>query len=187
MASETDRFNLTLQGLAKSGRQWDEMIPFRLLADVTFGDMDLDSPLFSDMQWKGSLEPDAGQFVLTGSWQMTVPRRCGRCNAEFASTMGSDVHTTFVLGNPEQSGELEEELTSESCEQEFLPAPGELNMLDVLREQFWLAWSPMVVCSEDCKGLCLQCGVDLNDGECDCHEKVKDNPFAVLKDFKFDA
>jgi len=62
-----------------------------------------------------------------------------------------------------------------------------LNMLDVLREQFWLAWTPMAVCSEDCKGLCLQCGTDLNHGECNCHEKVKDNPFAALKDLKFDA
>ncbi len=187
MASQKDKFNLTLQGLASSGRQWDEMISYRLLADVTFGDFDMESPLFSDMHWQGSLEAAAGQFVLTGSWQMTVPRRCGRCNVEFASRMSSDVDVTFILGKPEQDVCLEEELDAALCEQEVLESPGELNMLEVLREQFWLAWKPMVVCSEDCKGLCLQCGVDLNHGECECHDKVKENPFAALKDFKFDA
>jgi len=187
MESHKDRFSLTLQGLAKSGRQWDETIPLGLLADVTFGDMDINSPFFSDMVWKGSLEPVSDQFDLTGSWQMTVPRRCGRCNVEFACEMQSDVHVVFVLGQPRQDDELEVELTKESCEQEVLPAPGELNLLDVLREQFWLSWQPMVVCSEDCKGLCLTCGIDLNHDSCDCHGKVKENPFAALKDFKFDA
>ena len=187
MGSQKDRFSLTLQGLAKSGRQWDEAIPLGLLADVTFGDMDINSPFFSDMVWKGNLEPVADQFDLTGSWQMTVPRRCGRCNVEFACEMQSDVHVVFVLGQPRQDDELDVELTEESCEQEVLPAPGELNMLDVLREQFWLSWQPMVVCSEDCKGLCLTCGIDLNHDSCDCHGKVKENPFAALKDFKFDA
>ncbi|MDX8387544.1 MAG: DUF177 domain-containing protein [Ghiorsea sp.] len=187
MESRKDRFSLTLQGLAKSGRQWDEKVSFALLADITFGDMDIKSPLFSDMQWKGSLEPFANQFVLAGDWQMTVPRKCGRCSNEFACDMHSDVHTTFVLGKPDQDKAAEEEQSETSCEEEVLASPGELNMLEVLREQFWLTWQPMVVCSEDCKGLCLDCGVNLNHETCDCHGKVKDNPFAALKDFKFDA
>lgn len=187
MESQKDRFSLTLQELSRSGRQWDEMIPYRLLADETFGDMDVDSPLFTDMQWKGSLEPVEGQYVLTGSWQMIVPRRCGRCTKEFACPMQSDVYTVFALGASDGERALEEEQTEESCDLELVPAPGELNMLDVLREQFWLAWQPMAVCSEDCKGLCLQCGTDLNDESCDCHLKKKDNPFAALANLKFDA
>jgi len=187
MQSQKDKFSLTLQGLAKSGRQWDVVIPLALLADVSFGDLDVKSPLFSDMQWKGSLEPVAGQFVLAGAWQMSVPRRCGRCNVEFASNMKADVHMVYELGQQRGDFAAEEELNAEDCEQELLPAPGELNMVDVLREQFWLAWQPMVVCSKDCKGLCLQCGVDLNRDTCDCHGQVKENPFAALKDFKFDA
>lgn len=187
MESQKDKFSLTLQGLASSGRQWDENVPFRLLADVSFGEMNIKSPFFSDMSWKGSLQPVAGQFVLTGSWQMNVPRRCARCSIEFASTVKSDVYTVYALGQGEQEFSAEEELDEAACDQEVLAAPGELNMLDVLREQFWLAWQPMAVCSEDCKGLCLQCGVDLNHGSCDCHGKIKENPFAALKDFKFDA
>jgi len=187
MGSQKDRFILTLQGLAKSGRQWDAVVPLALLADVSFGDLNVESPLFSGMQWKGSLEPVAGQFLLTGAWQMDVPRRCGRCNVEFVLNMQADVHVAYELGKKSKDLAAEEELSQEDCEQEMLAAPGELDVVTVLREQFWLAWQPMVACSQDCKGLCLQCGVDLNHGACVCHDKVKENSFSALKDFKFDA
>lgn len=187
MASLSDKFFLTLQGLAKSGRQWNEMVPLHNLADITFADMDITSPLFSDMQWKGSLEPMAGQFVLMGDWQMSVPRRCGRCNVEFAQQVQGKIRVDYTIAEPEGSRPDEEELSADVCDQEILPPPGEVNVLDVLREHFWLSWRPMVVCSEGCKGLCLRCGMDLNDGECDCHGQHNDSPFAALKDFKFNA
>lgn len=187
MQPQKDKFSLTLQGLAKSGRQWDEVVPLSLLEDVSFGDLDVKSPLFSGMQWKGGLEPVAGQFVLAGAWQIDVPRRCGRCNTLFALPMQADVHVVYELGSQREDLSAEEELSQQDCEQEVLPSPGELNMVNVLREQFWLAWQPMVACSQDCKGLCLECGVDLNSETCDCHGQVKENPFAALKDFKFDA
>jgi len=187
MKSEEDQYSLTLQGLAKQGRQWDETVPLKLLADTSFGDMDTDSPLFGDMQWQGSLEPQDGQFVLSGAWHMQVPRRCGRCNMLFSQPMQSEVYVVYMLGKPEKKPGKEEELSADDCMVELLEAPGKLNMLDVLREQFWLAWQPMAVCSEECKGLCLQCGTNLNEEQCVCSSEARDNPFAALKNLKFDA
>lgn len=185
MKSQRDKFNLVLQEVARSGRQWDEVIPLADLLDESFADLDVKSPLFSDMHWKGRLEAVDGQFVLAGSWQMDVPRQCGRCNVEFALKMSGDVDAAYAIDQGKSEEEQAElQLTGEEPE---LLEGGELNVLDVLREYFWLAWQPLVVCSESCKGLCLQCGVDLNTGNCDCHKKVKANAFAALKDFKFDA
>ncbi len=187
MVSANDKYSLTLQGLAKHGRQWDEIVPLSCLADVSFGDMDIASPLFGDMHWQGSLTPKDGRFVLSGMWRMQVPRRCGRCNVEFAHPMQSEVLVEYVLGQPKPSNAQEEELAAEDCVLEVLEAPGVINMLDVLREQFWLAWQPVAVCDTHCKGLCLQCGADLNAGDCGCKEETPDNPFAALKNLKFDA
>ncbi len=39
-----------------------------------------------------------------------------------------------------------------------------------------------VLCSDDCKGLCPQCGKDLNEGECGCNKKEVDPRFAKLKE-----
>ncbi len=186
MKSQVDKFNLILQSVAKSGRQWDEVVPLMLLADESFESLHMESPFFGDMLWQGNIEPLREQFVLTGSWTMSAPRQCGRCNIEFAAEMRGNIDITYALGK-QADGEEQAELELAGDEPEVLEAPGALNVLDVLREHFWLMWQPMVVCSEDCKGLCLQCGVDLNAGACDCHASVKENPFAALKGFKFDA
>jgi len=183
--SHRDKFNLTLQGLAKSGRQWNECVTLAELADGSFADLDTKSPLFGDMQWQGELLPLGDLFVLTGSWKMNIPRKCGRCTVDFASTMSGEVDVAYRIDSANE--EIEQaELQLSGDEAESLVS-GELNVLDVLREHFWLAWQPLAVCSEDCKGLCLLCGVDLNKGSCDCHKKSKENVFAALKDFKFDA
>ena len=41
-----------------------------------------------------------------------------------------------------------------------------------------------VLCQEDCKGLCKECGINLNTGECNCEDKWEDPRFSVLKDIK---
>jgi len=183
--SQRDKFNLILQEVARSGRQWDESIPASVLADESFADLDMQSPLVTDMTWQARLESSGEHFKLQGVWRMTMPRHCGRCNAQFAYDMSGDVDVTYAIGQSKSEEEQAElQLTGEEAES---LADGELHVLDVLREHFWLAWQPLVVCSESCKGLCLQCGVDLNKSGCDCHKKVKDNAFAALKNFKFDA
>ncbi len=50
------------------------------------------------------------------------------------------------------------------------------------REALVLALPPQVVCSDECKGLCPQCGKDLNKGACDCHEEEIDERWSKLKD-----
>jgi uncharacterized protein len=183
--SQRDKFNLILQELASSGRQWDESIPASVLADESFADLDMQSPQVTDMTWQGSLERCGEHFVLKGVWRMAIPRQCGRCTAEFVCEMSGDVDEVYAIKPSPNEGEQPElQLTGEEPE---ILVDGKLDILHVLREHFWLAWQPLVVCSEACKGLCLQCGVDLNKGGCDCHQNVKDNAFAALKDFKFDA
>jgi Predicted metal-binding, possibly nucleic acid-binding protein len=40
-----------------------------------------------------------------------------------------------------------------------------------------------LLCSDDCKGICLMCGKDLNEGQCNC-EHIEINPkLEVLKNF----
>lgn len=39
-----------------------------------------------------------------------------------------------------------------------------------------------VLCKEDCKGICSQCGANLNEGPCGCEEKPKDPRMAAIQD-----
>jgi uncharacterized protein len=54
----------------------------------------------------------------------------------------------------------------------------------IVREQVLLALPMDVVCKDDCKGLCPQCGQNLNEKKCGCEPKFVDPRLAALKDIK---
>ena len=45
-----------------------------------------------------------------------------------------------------------------------------------------MSWPLKVLCKEDCKGMCSQCGKNLNDGPCECVEEPKDPRMAAISD-----
>lgn len=59
-----------------------------------------------------------------------------------------------------------------------------IDLGEVLGEQlqFQVPFQPL--CQETCKGICHQCGADLNHGRCACDKIKAHHPFSVLRDFK---
>ena len=51
----------------------------------------------------------------------------------------------------------------------------------LLREQVILSIPMQPLCSEECRGLCSQCGENLNVRSCDCAPVVVASPFSVLQ------
>ena len=45
-----------------------------------------------------------------------------------------------------------------------------------------MSWPLKVLCKENCKGICSQCGKNLNDGPCGCVEEPKDPRMAAISD-----
>ena len=43
-------------------------------------------------------------------------------------------------------------------------------------------WPAKILCKEDCKGLCLVCGQNLNERDCGCDTFVPDPRMAVIQD-----
>ena len=58
---------------------------------------------------------------------------------------------------------------------------GQLDIGDLLREQFQLALPMKPLCSDACRGLCAQCGANLNRTECGCAPVWEDPRLAPLK------
>jgi uncharacterized protein len=52
---------------------------------------------------------------------------------------------------------------------------------DVLREQILLALPAKILCKEDCKGLCPECGRNRNTDPCDCAATSVDPRWASLQ------
>ena len=59
-----------------------------------------------------------------------------------------------------------------------------IDLAPALREQILLAVPPSPLCDEACKGLCPQCGKDLNQGDCGCERTSIDPRWAALERLK---
>ncbi len=170
---------VTLQNLAATGRQWDKDVPMALLQDADIGEVTPITDLVSDVRWRIALQRSGRTFLLQGEWSGLIRRQCSRCNAPFDWQAAGETAWQFQLGD-----EPDRDEDASACE--YLPPPGELNLLNVLREDVWLGWKSDVICSESCRGLCQGCGVDLNRECCRCARDESDHPFAALRGLKLD-
>lgn len=58
---------------------------------------------------------------------------------------------------------------------------GILDLSPLLRAEVLIDTSHRVLCREDCKGLCANCGANLNEGDCNCRDEEIDPRMAALK------
>ena len=58
---------------------------------------------------------------------------------------------------------------------------GQIDLSQLMDEQFYLALPMKPLCREHCKGLCPSCGTNLNEAACDCQVRWEDPRLAGLK------
>lgn len=56
-----------------------------------------------------------------------------------------------------------------------------IDLTEALRQNLLVAVELVPLCSQDCKGLCPSCGVNLNVDQCACPPPEQSSPFAVLQ------
>jgi DUF177 domain-containing protein len=167
---------IVLQDVPAAGLHWDGVVPAGVMQESSAGQVAPLSSMRSDLHWKGDLARKGDVFRLHGHWHFRAARQCSRCNDPFEMDMAGETDCDFRLG----TGAPDEDASS------LLPPPGEMNLVDVLREDIWLAWPQDVLCRQDCQGLCPVCGCNRNQVKCRCHEAEQDHPFAALGKLKFD-
>jgi uncharacterized protein len=84
-----------------------------------------------------------------------------------------------------QQGETEASFDPAAADEETYS--GKLiNFSPALREAVLLAVPPSPLCKEDCKGLCLTCGQDLNEADCGHVQKTVDPRWGALRKLKLE-
>lgn len=127
----------------------------------------------------------AGEFVeVEGHLETRIKLACSRCLTGIEQPLAVDFAVTFSSNPPEvEQEEGEIELSAE--ELGLIPFTGEeVDLTEAVQEQVVLNIPLRPLCSQKCRGLCPQCGHDLNQGECGCETPVLSSKFAALKDFK---
>ena len=111
-----------------------------------------------------------------------VEVRCARC----LDPVSNSVAESFdLIYRPLGVDARAEESSISRAETEIGYYQGDgLLLEDVLKEQIILALPVKQVCSSGCKGLCPQCGRNLNQESCDCVLAIPDARWSALEDIR---
>jgi len=122
-------------------------------------------------------------FVVEGRFHTKVRFSCSRCLAEYEDSLVGDFSITYTRRSEPEEPPTEMEL--EADEIGIIAFEGkEIDLRDGIQEEIVMSLPMQPHCSEDCRGLCPQCGADLNLGGCGCQIATGHPRFAVLKGLK---
>jgi uncharacterized protein len=136
-----------------------------------------------------SVDRQQDMVNISGRFDAHVHSPCSRCAEEVDLKVHKNFVATYLLNETGiKGGALPEEFNEEdaSFDVDFLKGP-ELDLGEVVHEQMGLEIPLQPLCSDQCKGLCFQCGENLNIGSCQCKTieiKEKPSPFEVLRNIK---
>jgi uncharacterized protein len=133
--------------------------------DPAFDGLDLN--LVGPVEVTGQLQATGpGEYLWRGSLQGTMEGECRRCLAEVRTDVDIDVDAAVFSSDPDAADDPDFYPLSERA--------SHIDVRDVVREELALAApTRLLLCREDCAGLCLSCGADLNAGPCGCSAPVE--------------
>ncbi len=140
------------------------------MSDISFNGQDI--VFESPFTVKGTVKNIRGVLYLNLDADVSFRTQCARCLESV------NVHHTFevdeVFVRTEHDTEDEDVTVLES---------GNIDLREVIELAFLGSLPINYLCSEDCKGLCNVCGINLNNQTCSCAEDNIDPRLAVLKQF----
>ena len=163
--------------------QWkEERAPIlAYLESLSRIDFDLETPLQAEAHIRR-----VGQSILVqGKVETTLRVQCVRCLKEFVHPLSS---TFDLMLQPLKETSLTEEaeLSEEDMELSFFEG-GEIRLSEIACEQIFLEIPYQPLCQEGCKGLCPQCGKDLNTSSCTCVKEDFGSGFSALQKVKINS
>ncbi len=121
---------------------------------------------------------------LVGEYATRVELSCARCLEPVVRDLAQSFDLLYrPLGV--DAGPHERSVQEGDTEIGYYEGEG-LRLQDVLREQVLLAVPLKAVCREECRGICPQCGRNLNQESCHCAATPPDPRWDALKELKKD-
>ncbi|MEO7985271.1 MAG: DUF177 domain-containing protein [Gemmatimonadales bacterium] len=123
--------------------------------------------LVGDVSVAGQLQATGeGEFLWRGTLHAVVRGECRRCLAEVLEEVHVDVPGALFSSDP---------AAADSAEVYPLPPrTANVDVSAVVREELALATpTHLLLCRDDCAGLCSRCGADLNAGPCACRTSAE--------------
>jgi uncharacterized protein len=126
-----------------------------------------------------TLHKDHARYRLVGRLTTTLEQSCSRCLEPFREPVQAGFDIRY-LPQSENAGAEEREVEEDDLSDAFY-RDDQIDLRQLMEEQFYLALPMKPLCRVDCKGLCPNCGTNLNDTTCDCDIRWEDPRLAGLK------
>jgi uncharacterized protein len=113
----------------------------------------------SDVHYALYAQHVSDEVVVRGTLAADMSLKCTRCAEFFSTTVtDSDFLRAYTASKDVDSVDITEDI----------------------REEILLSIPDFPICSDECKGLCAQCGAELNKASCDCEAGERPNPWSAL-------
>ncbi len=109
---------------------------------------------------------DGSQFRLVGHVASALTLACGRCLDDLVLPVDLPFDLLY-LPHQDNAGQGEVEVEDDDLTTAFY-ADGGIDLGQLVLEQFYLAVPMKPLCRESCRGLCPECGTNLNTATCSC-------------------
>ena len=143
-----------------------------LTLDVDTGPQDLTDLKVDFIRGKLDITRVQGGVLVQGTLGSRLEQECVRCLESSKLSIDLKLEETFRLPGTSPQIDTPHEVSEN----------GRLDLTPILREQTWLAIPMKTLCRPDCRGLCPQCGANLNQEQCACERTHVDPRLAVLSE-----
>ncbi len=138
------------------------------LSDVKIGTI---NPFVSPVEISAKIVNRSNIVTINYTTQFTMKYLCDRCLSEQTKTWKMCFEHILV-----------HRLFGDNTDEYILVEGYMLNLSELVESDILLELPTKMLCKDDCKGLCQNCGKDLNEGECNCNLEYVNPKFAALKD-----
>ena len=126
--------------------------------------------LWRPSRWISRFTRTRTGFGWLGPTRTELELPCSRCLELFRMPFDGAIDVRYLPAS-ELSAEDEREVAEEDLDTSYY-RDDQIDLNELLREQFYLALPMKPLCREECAGLCSQCGTNLNTGTCQCTSQM---------------
>ena len=138
--------------------------------------------LIAPIAVNGKVKLAGKEVFVNGHVETRAQVECDRCLKPVEMPVNADFELEYITGTEYESSGVAE-LTEAEMSVSVFDGDG-IDVDEIVKEQILLAVPTRMLCREDCKGICPQCGTDRNTGACTCVTEEIDPRWAALKNLK---
>lgn len=145
-------------------------LPFDIELDFSSLDWQGICPFQKPVSVKGAVTASADVVTLKADVRYTYDGPCDRCAETMSEERNFTVEHTLVTS-----------LDNEDKEEFLVIENFQLDLEELMQTEFLLNLPMKNLCKPDCKGICMTCGKNLNQGLCGCRQETVDPRLEILK------